>query len=58
MPMMASCGIRARLLRIVESLETNPERYPIADEAADLGLDLRQIREPPLSSARAEIYAS
>ena len=43
---------RIGLLRIVENLETNPERYPIADEAADLGLDLRQL----LYGRRRQVY--
>jgi hypothetical protein len=31
------------MIRIVENLETDPNRYPSADEAADLGVDLRQL---------------
>lgn len=34
---------RTGLLRIVENLETDPNRYPVADQAADLGVDLRQV---------------
>ena len=34
---------RTGLLRIVENLETDPNRYPAADEAADLGVDLREL---------------
>jgi hypothetical protein len=30
-------------LSIVENLETNPERYPLVHEAADLGVELRQL---------------
>ncbi len=32
---------RARLLRAVENLEYDPHCYPEADEAADLGINLR-----------------
>lgn len=32
---------RARLLRVVHQLETDPHFYPVADEAVDLGIDLR-----------------
>ncbi len=39
----AAARWRAGLLRIVENLETDPNRYPAADEAADLGVDLRQL---------------
>ena len=34
---------RRSLLSIVEKLETNPSLYPVADEAADLGLELREL---------------
>ena len=32
---------RAGLLSVIADLETNPTKYPLADEAADLGVDLR-----------------
>jgi plasmid stabilization system protein ParE len=31
------------LQTIVRSLETNPERCPLADEALDLGIELREL---------------
>jgi plasmid stabilization system protein ParE len=31
------------LYRAICSLDTNPERCPLADEAEDLGLDLREL---------------
>src|SRR5437762_3358680 len=34
---------RTGLLRIVENLERDPNRYATADEAADLGVHLRQL---------------
>lgn len=43
---------RTRLLRAVERLETDPEYHPLADEAADLGLDLRQL----LFGRRRHVY--
>src|SRR4051812_7412159 len=39
----AAARWRTGLLRIVENLETDPIRYPAADEAADLGVDLREL---------------
>jgi plasmid stabilization system protein ParE len=39
----AAARWRTGLFRIVENLETNPDRYPVADESADLGLDLREL---------------
>ena len=39
---LAAAG-RSGLFRIVKKLETNPSLYPIADEAADLGVDLREL---------------
>jgi plasmid stabilization system protein ParE len=39
----AAARWRAGLLRIIENLETDPHRYAAADEAADLGVDLRQL---------------
>ena len=30
-------------MRIVENLETDPNRYPAANEAADLGVELREL---------------
>jgi len=39
----AAARWRTGLLRIVESLETEPNRYPAAAEAADLGVDLREL---------------
>jgi plasmid stabilization system protein ParE len=43
---------RTGLLRIIENLETDPNRYPAADEAADLGVDLRQL----LYGRRRNVY--
>lgn len=34
---------QAGLIAAVQTLATNPERCPLADEAADLGLDLREL---------------
>jgi plasmid stabilization system protein ParE len=34
---------RAGLLGVVRKLEDNPTLYPAADEAADLGVDLREL---------------
>jgi plasmid stabilization system protein ParE len=42
----------AEVLSAVRSLETNPERCPLADEAADLGLELRQL----LCGRRSRVY--
>jgi plasmid stabilization system protein ParE len=39
----AAARWRSGFLRIIESLETDANRCPVADEAADLGLDLRQL---------------
>jgi len=39
----AAARWRSGLFRIVEKLETNPTLYPAADEAADLGLELREL---------------
>ena len=39
----AAARWRSSLLRIVEKLETGPNQYPTADEAADLGVELRQL---------------
>lgn len=33
---------RSRLFRAIEALEEDPHRYPAAEEAADLGVDLRE----------------
>ncbi len=43
---------RSGLLRIVENLETDPNRYGAADEADDLGVDLRQL----LYGRRRNVY--
>jgi plasmid stabilization system protein ParE len=39
----AAARWRTSLFRIVENLETDPNRYPAADEAADLGVELREL---------------
>jgi len=39
----AAAQWRSSLLRIVENLEPEPARYAKADEAADLGLMLREL---------------
>jgi plasmid stabilization system protein ParE len=43
---------RTGLFRIVENLETNPNRYAEAEESVDLGLDLREL----LYGRRRNIY--
>ena len=43
---------RAGLLRVVENLELRPASYPVADEAADLGIDLRYL----LYGRRRDVY--
>lgn len=48
----AAARWRTGLLRIVENLETDPNRYPAADEADDLGVDLRQL----LYGRRRNVY--
>jgi plasmid stabilization system protein ParE len=48
----AAARWRSGLLRIVENLETDPHRYAAADEAADLGVDLRQL----LYGRRRNVY--
>jgi plasmid stabilization system protein ParE len=40
---VAAARWRAGLFRIVQKLETNPLLYPEADEATELGLDLREL---------------
>jgi plasmid stabilization system protein ParE len=39
----AAGQVHAGLLRAVRTLANNPERCPLADEAADLGVDLREL---------------
>ncbi len=39
----AAARWRSGLFRIVEKLETNPALYSAADEAADVGVDLREL---------------
>ncbi|HTU19210.1 MAG TPA: type II toxin-antitoxin system RelE/ParE family toxin [Gemmataceae bacterium] len=39
----AAARWRTGLFRIVENFETNPNGYPIADEAVDLGVELREL---------------
>lgn len=39
----AAARWRTGLFRIIENLETNPTRYPIAEESVDLGLELREM---------------
>jgi plasmid stabilization system protein ParE len=48
----AAARWRTGLLRIVENLETNPHRYAEAEEAVDLGVDLRQL----LYGRRRNVY--
>ena len=43
---------QARVIKRIHSLVTNPERCPEADEAADLGIDLRVL----LSGRRPHVY--
>jgi len=42
----------AGLLAAIRSLANNPERCPLADEASDLGLDLREL----LYGRRRDMY--
>jgi plasmid stabilization system protein ParE len=39
----AAARWRTGVFRIVQNLETNPALYPMADEAPELGLDLREL---------------
>ncbi len=39
----AAARWRSGLFWIVENLETEPNRYPAADESVDLGLDVREL---------------
>ncbi len=42
---------RSRLLRVIEILERDPHRYPESEDAANVGLDLREAiygRKPQL----------
>jgi plasmid stabilization system protein ParE len=39
----AAARWRTGLLQIVDKLETDPTHYPEADEAGELGVDLRQL---------------
>ncbi|MFO0928416.1 MAG: type II toxin-antitoxin system RelE/ParE family toxin [Gemmataceae bacterium] len=43
---------RTRLFRAIEALEADPHRYPAAEEAADLGVDLREA----LFGRRRQVY--
>lgn len=42
----------ARILAAIRTLSDNPERCPLADEAGDLGVDLREL----LSGRRPQVY--
>lgn len=48
----AAARWRNGLLQIVSNLETDPARYPLADEATDLGTDLREL----LYGRRRSVY--
>jgi plasmid stabilization system protein ParE len=55
----ATLGLRAAdrwrgglLTGVVSALEADPHRYPQADEAADLGVDLREL----LHGRRRQVY--
>ncbi len=48
----AAARWRTGLFRIVENLETDPNRYPAAEESVDLGLDLREL----LYGRRRNVY--
>ena len=48
----AAARLHAGILAAVRSLATNPERCPLADEAADLGVDLREL----LYGRRRNVY--
>jgi plasmid stabilization system protein ParE len=39
----AAARVRNALLDVVADLETDPLRHPMADEAAELGIDLRMV---------------
>jgi len=49
---LAAARWQARVTKAVHSLATNPERCPEADEAADLGIDLRVL----LTGRRPHVY--
>ncbi len=44
--------LHAELLAAIRSLGNNPERCPLADEAADLGMELREL----LYGCRRDVY--
>jgi plasmid stabilization system protein ParE len=48
----SAARLHAGLLAAIRSLADNPERCPLADEAADLGVDLRQL----LHGRRRNVY--
>jgi plasmid stabilization system protein ParE len=48
----AAARWRVGLFQVVQNLETNPALYPAADEAPELGLDLREL----LYGRRQSIY--
>jgi plasmid stabilization system protein ParE len=39
----AAARWRIGLFQVIENLETDPNRYPAADESMDLGIDLREL---------------
>lgn len=49
---VAAVKWRNGLLPIFKELETDPKRYPVADEAADIGVDLRML----LYGRRRKVY--
>jgi len=52
----AAARWRAGFLRIVQKLEDNPALYPTAGEAADLGVDLRELLYGRRSSAYRVLF--
>ncbi len=48
----AAARLHAGLLAAIRSLASSPDRCPLADEAADLGLDLREL----LYGRRRNVY--
>ena len=49
---LSAARLHAGLLAAIRTLANNPDRCPLADEAADLGLDLREL----LYGRRRNVY--
>ena len=48
----SAARLHSGLLTAIRSLRDNPERFPLADEAADLGMELREL----LYGRRRSVY--